>query len=287
MPLSNNLLSLLRPDVVEVSLFGLPDFFNLYETVMGFLEMVPDGGEILRAWKELQESIGLDLKKDVLPALGREVGWLTRQTPKGESQGIPIAGNELYLLLAVGDVSKAESLAGRLEEFLREYDLAISATRIADSSFTVIDAGLFGKAMWGIPSDPPVFVVCKGADPPFLESLLEDMREGIPGRIDGHRRWETLQTIWNPHPTAFSISNLGVSWKQMTDQLRGARMMASMTGASNPVLLSVMGFALELLQGIPAPDCLLRVDWQEDTVRISRSLLLFPSDIPEGKSAGP
>ena len=141
--------------------------------------------------------------------------------------------------------------------------------------------------MWGILSDPPVFVASTGTDPLFLEGLLENMRAEVPGRISEHHRWETLQTIWNPHPTAVSFSNLEVSWKQMKDQLRGTRMMVSMMGGSNPVLLSLMGFALELLDGIPTPDCLLRVDWQEDAVRISRSLLLFPSAISEGQPAGP
>ena len=107
-PLSNRFLSLLQPGVVEVSLFGLPDFSNLYETIMGFLEMAPDDGEAQRAWKGLQESIGIDFVEDVLPALGREVAWVNRQTPKSESGGIQAAGNELYVFLAVGEDSKGK-----------------------------------------------------------------------------------------------------------------------------------------------------------------------------------
>jgi len=276
-PVSTRFLSLLRPDLAEVTLGGFPDFDLLYKTVVVLLQMLPKDWKVLESWEALQKTNEIDVQNDVLKAIGREGAWLERKAPKGAYQGFQVFSSEFYAFLSVADAPKVGALLGRLESLLEDFNQVVSATQVAGATFSVIDAGMMGKGMWGLIEDPPVLAFTNGSqDPDFFAGLVEALRKEEGGDLDKHPRWDAFEPLWQAQPTRVSLYNLGDTWRQTIDQIRQAQMMMTMMGASSPSLLSLMGLGLEFFKGFPEPDCLFLIGWNEDSTRVSQSLLLFP-----------
>jgi hypothetical protein len=277
-PLSDRGLSLLEIDVVDVAAQGLPDFGRIYDKVIELIGMAPFGKEILENWAAIQDSIDFHPKKDLFPAFGREVGWVSRQVPKGAAQSFPIATNELYVFHEIADASTARGALGRLEELLSTQGIGCASKPVGDFEFTEVDTGFLGKAIWGILEDPPVLVFSKGGDLEFLQAKIDDYRSGKAGDLTGHPRWESMKSLWKDNPTAVRFQNAGLVQNQLKGQLQSAQMMIAMMGAGDPVVLAAMGLGMQALNGLPTPDWYLQVDNVEGDVRVSRSLLLYPME---------
>lgn len=277
-PLSDRGLSVLETGLVDAGAQGLPDFERIYDKVLELIGMAPYGKDALSSWDAIQDSIDFHPKKDLFPALGRELGWVSRQVPKGAAQSFPIATNELYVFHEIGDASTARGALGRLEELLSSQGIACASKPVGDFEFTEVDTGFLGKAMWGILEDPNFLVFSKGGDLEFLQKKIDDYRNGKAGDLTGHPRWDSMKSMWKENPTAVRLQNAGLVQNQLKGQLQSAQMMIAMMGAGDPVVLAAMGLGMQALNGLPTPDWYLQVDNDEGDVRVSRSLLLYPME---------
>jgi hypothetical protein len=278
-PLSPRFLGLLRPGPVEISISGLPDFQRILHLILDFIRLLPDGESLLEAWDVLQETAGFSLEKDLLPAIGKEVAWLTERSEKLSFPGFQVMDNDLYLALDIADKQAAKSSLQRLEKVLSENGLPVSATQEGGANISLLDTGLLGKVRWGILEEPPTFVLATGTAK-NLGGFLQSLAHPAPNRLSEHPRWNDLKAIWHEKPTAVALYDLTTTWKQTIDQLKGGQMMLAMMGQAGSAGLPFIRLGLKIMQEIPPPDCLLEVGANEGDIRALRSLLLFPAGKP-------
>ncbi len=281
-PLSPVMLSLLRPGAVEVSLQGLPDYRRIYSFLFDLIQQFPGGAGLIGEWEKIQGTIGYSVEKDLLPAIGPEMGWITRESEKGGISGLQVINNDLFFVLSLGDASAARRTIGKIEETLAKYGFPATATQVADVTFSVLDAGLLGKSMWAELKQPPLFILTTSASTQPIVDFIEMIRNPLPQGLTQHSRWDQLQRIWTDQPTAVTLSNLTTTWKQTLDQLKSSLMMVALMGSSGSLSLPFIRMGIRILENMQPPEWLFTVNSSEPGLRISRTLLLYPPAEKEG-----
>jgi len=275
-PLSPAMLSLLRPGIVEVSIQSLPDYLEIYTQAMNWFKEFPWGPDLLSEWNKLQQTFGYSIEKDLLPALGKEIGWITRDTGKAGIPGLQVMSNDLFFVLGLKDSQVAERSQEKFEETLTHYGFPVSATHVAGATFSVLNGGLLGKAMWAELKQPPVFVLTTSSSPQEISDFLQMLSSPLPHGLTQHPRWDQFQRIWTDQPTAVTLSDLTTTWKQTLDQLKSSQMMVALMGSSGSVSLPFIRMGIRILQNMKPPEWQFTVNSVEPGLRLSRSLLLYP-----------
>ncbi len=281
-PLSATMLSLLQSGVVEVSVQGLPDYQRIYSTLADLIKQFPGGVDLYGEWESLQQTFGMTVEKDLLPAVGSEMGWVTREMEKSGVAGLQLMSNNLFYVLGLRDTAAAGRTVNKIEETLSKYGFPATATRVADVTISVLDTGILGKAMWTTLEQPPLFVLTTASSMQQFTDFLQLLKNPQPQGLSQHPRWEDLQRIWTEHPTAVTLSDLTTAWRQALDQLRSSQMMVALMGSSGSMSLPFIRMAIRILQNTPAPQWGFTVNTIESGLRVSRTLLLYPLVEKEG-----
>lgn len=276
-PLSSRMLSLLKPDIVEVSIQGLPDFQTIYSRILNLVQKFPGGTDVLKEWDALQETCGFSVEKDLLSAVGREMGWVSRKKEKSGFSGFTVASNDLFYVLDLKDTTAAKRTLAKAGELLAQYGFPATATSVADVTFSVLNTGILGKAMWGIlKDDPSLLIVTTSSSTRSLEELIQSIRSPQSQGLTQHPQWARFQTIWSDHPTAVALSDLTTTWKQTIDQMRSSQMMMALMGSSSAMSLPFFRMGIRVMQAMQPPEWGFTVDSVEPGLRTSRTLLLYP-----------
>ena len=275
-PLSPAMLSLLRPGIVEVSIQGLPDYQRIYSYFIELLKQFPWGPDLIGEWEKLQQTFGYSIEKDLLPAIGKETGWITRDTGKAGIPGLQVMSNDLFFVLGLKDSETMERSLNKIEETLTHYGFPVSATRVNDVTFSVLNGGLLGKAMWAELKQPPVFVLTTSTSPKEITGFLQMLSSPLPHGLTQHPRWDQFQRIWTDQPTAVTLSDLTTTGKQTLDLLKSSPMMVALMGSSGSGSLPFIRMGNRILQNLTPPEWQFTVNSVEPGLRLSRSLILYP-----------
>lgn len=275
-PLSTAFLSLVKPEMLRASVFSLPSLLEIHDFILESIRLAPDSDQLLAVWEETQKEMDFHLRADLLEALGNELAILTRRTDQASFAGFRLVNNETWVILETGNPDKVRRVLESAEDLVENYQLQPNHTLIEGVTFTQVSGGLLGDAAWGWMEDPGILVVTPTPRSDYFSELIADLRSARGFDLTAHPRWETLQTLWTPDPVGVVYDDLSTTWKQQTDQLMGARMMLSMMGGGDPVIMGVIGLGMEFFSGVPTPEVYLRVDSGDESAAVSRSMLLFP-----------
>lgn len=275
-PLSDRFLGILGPGMVEVSARGLPDFEAIYRLIKDLVgSYQPQGPMLLEQWAEIQKSIGFNVETDLLPALGRETAWMTQSKESAATFGVPVMTNTMFFALALKDIDAARRSLDKIEEHLGQLGFPVSATKINDIPFSVVETGMVGSFRWTLLPTPPTLVLTTSDPNEYLAEWMARLKESTPHALDYHPRWDEMRSIWSDAPTAVSVYDSAVQWKQQLDALKGSQMLVAMMGPLAGSALPVMRLVIAAMENSEPPSVVFRVDQTQDGIRESRNLLLY------------
>jgi hypothetical protein len=277
-PLSEVWNPLMRPDVLQMGAYSLPDLGRIYNTILELIGLAPDGESLLAGWNQLQEAFGLNLGEHFFPAIGRQIAWTQDQSNLGSLSGMSVFSNDLTVFIESPDLSKTRGLLDRLEKILADAGMVASATQIGGRDFKVLDTGYVGITRWTVLEEPPMLVIAKGGTEESLIAALEALKAGGSRTFADHPRWKDMEAAWTDSPHAVLLDDYKTTWRQQIDQLKGTQMMIAMMGGGSAVPLAVIQMVLKMMELAPEPEVLFEVGGIEGDWRFEKSLLLFSQD---------
>ncbi|MCG3199339.1 MAG: hypothetical protein GHCLOJNM_03853 [bacterium] len=276
-PLSSRFLGFLSTSWKEVSVFSLPDLARIHRLIVDLLKELPDSEESFRTLDELEKEYEFSIERDLIPAFGREGVYVTRAKPKG-TPAFQLSASGFQLALAIGDVSAARRTVAALERLLASGGMVGSASFVGDMTCSVLDAGLMGKASWILLEEARVFMFTSGDSRDQILEFVDLLKNPRAATLAEHPDWGALSAIWSKQPTDVSLIDVSQIWKEAEEDIKGARMMLSMMGEVGTVAVPMLQLVLRAMQALEAPSWGFTVASDEGELRISKTLLLYPSE---------
>lgn len=277
-PLSPAFLSLLQINCIEASIAALPDYKTLYTTLLDIFKDFPDSGKALADWDSIQDLFDIWVEDDLLTALGRNSAWLTTPKQKSSSSGLPVVSNDLTVVLEIASREAAQRTLAAAGKILADYGISASTKTLDVGILNEVDMSLLGKVSWIIPQDLDVFILTNSASTELVVDIARRLKNPSPLPPAGLPGWKSLQKIWSDQPAAVSMEDLSTTWKQTIDQLRSTQMMMALMGPIGSGALPFFQLGLKIMTTVDKPEAMYTVAHNENGLRISRTLLVYPEE---------